>query len=338
MSLKEKPQVGGWDRFLAFSVAGVFLIVVIAYFFYGLQPSLAKEGPVTFKISKGESFRSIGARLSREELVRSISVFKMYALFTGKVQSFKPGVYTLGSNMSIPELVSILTAVGANEIVVTVPEGVTLKDTDRLLAKAGVIEESDLLKFRLSDLSDEYPFLMEASNLEGFLFPDTYRFEVGTPIELVVKRFLDNFEAKAWPILESRKNWYEDLRLASYLEREVPDFNDRAVVAGILLKRLKIGMPLQVDATLSYAKCNGRLLGCENIKVIRGDLTMSSPYNTYQRLGWTPTPIANPGQAAIKAAVSPQKSSYLFYLSAKTGETVFSKTLDEHNDNKFKYL
>ena len=98
-------------------------------------------------------------------------------------------------------------------------------------------------------------------------------------------------------------------------------------------------MPLQVDATLSYAKCGGLIVGCSGLGVTRSDLTAASPYNTYQRLGRTPTPISNPGQAAIQAATQPKASPYLYYLTtAKTKETLFSKTLDEHNLKRAQYL
>ncbi|MEK7077064.1 MAG: endolytic transglycosylase MltG, partial [Patescibacteria group bacterium] len=137
-------------------------------------------------------------------------------------------------------------------------------------------------------------------------------------------------QEKAWPVLRGKDDWYERLTLASYLEREVPEFQERRLVAGVLLKRERIGMPLQVDATLSYAKCNGALLKCPNVAVTRNDRSIASPYNTYERLHFTPTPIANPGESAIKAAASPEESPYLYYLSAKkTGETIFSRTLEE---------
>ena len=119
----------------------------------------------------------------------------------------------------------------------------------------------------------------------------------------------------------------------------MPNFEDRQVVAGILLKRLETGMPFQIDATLSYIKCDGKFLGCENIRVLRKDLELPSPYNTYERIGWTPTPISNPGEEAIRATLDPERTPYWYYLSAKeTGETIFSRTLDEHNENRFKYL
>mgnify|MGYP001588311823 FL=1 len=140
-------------------------------------------------------------------------------------------------------------------------------------------------------------------------------------------------------MLEGRENWYETLILASILEREVPEFEDRQIVAGILLKRIKNIMPLQVDATISYVKCGGAIRECENPRVGRNDLNLSSPYNTYQVLGWPPGPISNPGLPALQAALAPKTSGYLYYLSAaKTGATIFARTLEEHNLNRAKYL
>ncbi|OGG40687.1 hypothetical protein A3A21_00375 [Candidatus Jorgensenbacteria bacterium RIFCSPLOWO2_01_FULL_45_25b] len=323
-------------------MVGGFLVFVLAlgYFFYGLQPSFVeKEGPVSFGISKGESFRSIGARLSQEGLVRSISVFKVYALLTGSAQKFQPGMYELASTMSVPELVRALTSVGKNEVAVTIPEGYTLKDIEAVLSKQGVLEEGALSAFEFHRLILDYPFLEGAGSLEGFLFPDTYRFERGSSPDEIVRRFLDTFQAKAWVLLKEHQSWHDRLILASYLEREVPEFQDRRIVAGILLRRLQLGMPLQVDATISYAKCKGRFADCEGVRILRSDLTFVSPYNTYQRMGWTPTPISNPGEAAIKAALNSEKTKYLYYLSEReTGITHFSRTLEEHNSKRLKYL
>lgn len=326
-------------RFLTILGGALVLILAIAYFFYGLQPSFA-VGEVEFKISKGDSFKEISGRLSRTELIRSLSVFKIYAVLSGQAQKFKPGIYKLSGTMSVPQIVAAITHPGKNEVSVTIPEGSTLKDIDDILSAAGVIEKGALVDYPLKKVAMNFPFLSGVdSSLEGFLFPDTYRFELNSPVEEVLNRLLQTFQAKAWGLLSGNKNWYDLLILASYLEREVQEFDDRRIVAGILLKRLRAGIPLQVDATISYAKCGGALRGCEDIMVSRSDLALASPYNTYQRLGWTPTPIANPGLAAMKAAVTPKASPYFYYLSAKkTKETVFSKTLEEHNLNRAKYL
>lgn len=242
--------------------------------------------------------------------------------------------------MSVPQIVRILTEGGKNEVTVTIPEGTTLRDVDILLTAAGVLDgNSSIVDYPPSRLAPQYPFLSNVSSLEGFLFPDTYRFELGSAPEEVISTILDNFTLKAWPLLSGVKDWYNRLILASFLEKEVIDFNDRELVAGILLKRISLGMPLQVDATISYAKCGGGLKGCANPAVGTADLAIASPYNTYSHLGWTPTPIGNPGQLAVKAALTPRTSSYLYYLSSpKTKETLFSKTLEEHNAKRAKYL
>ncbi len=334
-----KKQGFATPRLLVLLGTTLFFILMVAYFFYGLQPSLASEEEIKFKILKGEGFRNIGARLSQERLIKSISVFKLYALISGNAQKFQPGIYDLGTTMSVPEIIDTLTTGGKDELSITIPEGSSLKDIESILASNGIIEPGTLENFSIKSVANDYPFLRSANSLEGFLFPDTYRFKLNSDTSLVVARFLDNFRVKAWEMLVDRKDWYNSLILASYLEREVIDFEDRQIVAGILIKRSKIGIPLQVDATVSYAKCDGRLKGCEGIIVSKKDLTLSSPYNTYQKLGFTPTPIANPGQVAIKAALTPRVSPYFYYLSAKnTKETVFSKTLEEHNLNRFKYL
>ena len=324
-------------------LSGLGLILVfilfIGYFFYGLQPTIASAPPVEFKIAKGEGLRSIGARLSQESLVKSITIFKLYSLLSGRAQKFQPGIYELSSSLSVPQIIEILTTSGKNEVTVTIPEGVTVNDIDKILERASVTKAGAITNYPIQSLIGKYNFLSEVDSLEGFLFPDTYRFRLDSEASDVIERMLSNFNLKAWPILAEKMNWYESLILASFLEREVPDFSERQIVSDILLRRLKKDMLLQVDATLSYAKCNGEFIDCPEILVLKSDLTSKSLYNTYQRLGWTPTPISNPGQAAIKAALTPKSNPYWYYLSAaKTKETIFSKTLEEHNLNRAKYL
>ena len=337
----EKPQLLFWRSplFLSVVFGGLIFVFGVAYFFYGLQP-ISSDGDIqTFQITRGERFAGIGARLSQGGLIKSISVFKMYSLVSGRAQRFQPGTYELDVSMSVPQIVRTLTTHGSNEVEITIPEGYTLRDIDSLLSEALVIDEGELIQTQVEDLVSGFPFLEGVDSLEGFLFPDTYRFERQSLVSQVLSRFLENFRDKAWLHLRDEEDWYDRLILASFLEREVPKFEDRRLVAGVLLKRLDLGMRLQVDATISYAKCNGTFFECEEGRVLREDLDISSPYNTYERRGWTPTPISSPGEEAVRAAVTPRKSSYLYYLSARdTGETIFSRTLDEHNTNRVKYL
>lgn len=317
----------------------LFCIIVIAYFFYSLQPNNISKTEREFKIAKGEGLREIGAHLSQESLVKSLTMFKVYALLIGKAQRFQPGAYMLSDTMSVPQIVNALTSKGRSDVLVTIPEGSTLADIDSILADAKITEKGAVKNFPTKNLASDYSFLNNISSLEGFLFPDSYYFELNSSPEKVVRRMLDVFSEKMWPLLSGEKDWYAKLILSSFLEREVPEFEDRQIVAGILLKRLSIKMPLQVDATISYAKCGGQIRGCNDVLVTRSDLHIASPYNTYERLGLTPTPISNPGESAIRAALLPEKSQYLYYLSSpKTKETLFSKTLEEHNIKRAKYL
>ncbi len=325
------------------------IIVFVAYFFYGLQPvqsvadtagSSATSTTVHFKIVKGEGFREIAADLSRQTLIRSISVFKLYALLSGKAQRFQPGVYDLGPTMSVPEFVGLFSHGGKNEAAVTIPEGSTLRDVSDILSAAGALADGQsLVGYAPSKVAGLYPYLASSTSLEGFLFPDTYRFPIGGSADDAVQILLNGFNTKAWPLLQNQPQWYDTLILASYLEREVPSFADRQTVAGILLRRIQIGIPLQVDSTVIYAKCNGDIRNCPNPQLSRADMTIASPYNTYQHLGFTPTPIGNPGQSAIQAAATPRQTSYLYYLTASgTKETLFSQTLEQQNQNRAKYL
>lgn len=342
-------------RFLFSLGACLILLIGTAYFFYGLQPLAAdfvrseepgtgggetREGTIVrFTIAKGEGFREIGGKLSQANLVRSLSVFKLYALLAGRAQKFQPGVYELSPAMSVPDIVTALTTGSQGDVLVTIPEGSSLKDIDAILSEVGVIRKGTLAALRPETFVLEFPALASLTSLEGLLFPDTYYFSVDVTAESVARRMLENFMRKGRPLIEEEDDWYEALILASLLEREVITFADRQVVAGVLLKRIRLGIPLQVDATVSYAKCAGNYRECESVQITRSDLQFPSPYNTYMRQGFPPTPIANPGVSTLRAAAEPVESPYLYYLSAAgTQETVFSKTLDEHNANRIKYL
>jgi len=173
--------------------------------------------------------------------------------------------------------------------------------------------------------------------------PDTYDFFAGADINSVVEVFLDNFQKKAEAagggLLFSGKQGsiLKIIILASILEKEVPDDSERRLVAGILNKRLSAGMPLQTDAVLVYENCGGRFLGCEKLE--RADYKTDSAYNVYTNRGLPPGPISNPTASAINSALNPEKSDYWYYLSnPRTKQTIFSATLDEHNENRAKYL
>lgn len=326
---------------ILFYIGGIFVffILFVAYFFNALQPTFAREGSVSFVIEKGQSFRDISAHLSQESLIKSIFAFKMYSFITGNAQKFKPGTYEFSCAMTVPEIVSSFIEGKATDVMVTIPEGLTMKDADSLLAEKGIIQKGSLVALSPKDFVGDFSFLKNLNSFEGFVFPDTYRFEKGTDPQVVLRTLLKNFEEKIWPLISVRSDWYETLITASLLEREVVTLEDKRVVAGIIKKRIEMNMPIQIDASIVYAKCNKQFLGCASLALQREDMSMISPYNTYIHKGLPPSPISNPGVESVTAALSPQKTKYLYYISrADTKQTIFSSTLDEHNKNIQTYL
>lgn len=221
---------------------------------------------------------------------------------------------------------------------VVVPEGYTVQQIDDLLYdKKIIIDRDSVASFDINLLRKEFWFLKDALGVEGYLFPDTYEFYLGSTPEVVVRKFLKNFNDKAAPLFFKRSDVYRKIILASLIEKEVKDEkNDRRLIASLIERREQAGMYLGIDAALCYAK-DRRGCGREGVRV--QDKKIDSAYNTYKNKGFPPTPIANPGRSAIAAALSPVSSSYWYYLSdPKTGGTIFSRTLDEHNNNIVKYL
>ena len=211
----------------------------------------------------------------------------------------------------------------AAKVTVRIKDGESVLEINKDLKSAGVF------------LNYELP-----SNVEGYLYPDTYEFFVPSGKEVVLQKFLDNFNSKAAPLFTGDYNLKDVLTVASLIEKEVPkNGDDREKVSGIIWKRLQGKMPLQIDATVCYAK-QLRLddyTGCYPLK--SSDFADSSLYNTYRHTGLPPGPIGNPESDAIYSALHPVSSPYWFFLSdPKTGKTIFAKTLDEQTRNIAKYL
>ncbi|MGA7624500.1 MAG: endolytic transglycosylase MltG [Candidatus Acidiferrales bacterium] len=223
---------------------------------------------------------------------------------------------------------------------VTLPEGWTMFDIAAELDREGVCTREDFLAATedASLISDLAP---EAHNLEGFLFPSTYQFTRHTTCQQTVKRMVQNFRA-VWESLNSpapatppvNLTPSQIVTLASLVERETPQKDERPLVAGVFYNRLKKGGTLQCDPTVAYAL---ELLG-HPVKIVHSkDLEIDSPYNTYKYPGLPPGPIANPGEASLRAALLPSQTDYLFFVANDNGGHFFSKTLAEHNRNVARY-
>jgi len=277
-----------------------------------------------FLVSEGEGLKQIATNLESTQLIKDKFWFLAYAVYKGWSGGMQAGEYNLSPTLNI---VQIAEKIARGEVIqqvikVTIPEGFTLKQADERLAGLGLIKEGELA---------------EKTELEGYLFPDTYEFTKRDKLEDIILKTKENFEQKVdedlkKEIEKQEKTIHEIVTMASLLEKEVAYYSEQRIVSGIFWKRIKENRPLQSCATLAYA------LGEDKWRYSIADTEIDSPYNTYQNLGLPIGPINNPGLLAIRAAVYPQRTEYYYFLSKPSGETVFSRTGEEHNENKRKYL
>lgn len=292
------------------------------------------------KIARGDGFLAIGNALASQGIVRSAPLFRLYVLARGWAGSLQPGEYTFSGQYTIPEVARKIVS-GPGDIVLTLPEGLTMYEIEDRLVKAELVSPGEFVTLAHSPdrFVDEFPFLaeLEAESLEGFFFPDTYRFDPRAGTKAIAGKMLAAFRDKVLRELEpqfreSPQSISNVVTMASMIEREAANPRDRRLISGILWKRLEHGMPLQVDATVIYAwkRLNPQWSLGTRTRLSLSDLKIDSPYNTYRVNGMPPGPIANPGLDAIRAALEPTESEYWYYLSPNDGTVRYSRTFEEH--------
>lgn len=325
-------------RFLIGAVPLIFICLIALFLYETYLPHASYTTAKKITISQGFGSRAIGALLKQEGVIRSKWAFVTYVSLRGEASSLKPGTYSF-TPLSIRRIASTLIRGDTDELSLTIPEGWNIIDIGRLLDAKGM-DGAAFIAFATSDTGRDEPPI---HGFEGYLFPDTYRVVKSAPIEDLIIKMRENLEKKFTPELHEavrlqNKTVFEIITMASLIENEVVSDEDRAIVSGILWKRLAIGMPLQVDATIAYIKKVQGIMNSTNGKISREDTKINSPYNTYRYRGLPAGPIGNPGLSAITSAVYPKSSPFLYYLSTPKGQTIFSKTLEEHNVAKAKYL
>ena len=335
--MKRNSLVKIMTLILAFGLAGTF------YLFINTPSSIIISQP--FSIAKGESIASISSRLKQENFIYSDLIFRFYLKMINKAQDIKAGYYFLPARASIKNIVQMIT----NNHVLTdgnflIKEGETLKEIEKNLQQKGILLSSQNLdQWQIKDFSSEHSALFQEitpdNSLEGYLFPDSYHFPQGLSSLEIIEAFLTNFEKKLNDdkLLEINNSYsfYENLIMASILEKEVQIEIDKRMVADILWRRLKENIPLQVDATICYAQ-NRSFIDCQ---LTEKAFKIDSQYNTYLYKGLPPSPICNPGLESIKAALNPLSNQSWFYLTdRKTGKTIYSKTYEDHLEMRQRYL
>lgn len=290
-------------------------------------PVSTRSHAVQLHVAEGESQDELATDLKAKGLIRNKDVFIYYLRYTGARSRLQAGDFVLDQKMSMAQITDALQHAHPNQVVIRFPEGYTLSLMAATFEKAGLGAAADYVSVA-SDPGWRYDFLKDrlpGASLEGFLFPDTYGVDRSATAHDVVKRQLDRFGEVFTPDLRAQalkrtQSIYDLLILASMVEREVNQDPDRAVVCGVYYNRLAAGMLLQVDATVLYGE------GKWNTQP---DTTIDSPYNTYLHKGLPPTPIANPGLAAINACINPQKTDYRYYFTDPKGATHFARTESE---------
>ena len=299
------------------------------YFIYaaatGGEAEQASVGPVKVEVVKGDTLSSVAEKLERAGVVDSAFMFKVEARLGGYGTEIKTGEYTFSPGEDSEEILKKLTAGEAvPTLAITVPEGLNLEQTAQEVAsQSGVSAAAFEEAARRTDYG--YGFLEDPAvkSTEGFLFPKQYEFEEGTSAPQMVTRMLEQYllETQTLDIsgAKDRLNLteYELVTVASLIEKEASNPEERPLVASVIYNRTREGMPLQIDATVLYA------LDRPKKELSLADLEIDSPYNTYENTGLPPGPICSPSRQSLEAATNPAQTDYLYYVLKANGEDHF---------------
>ncbi len=303
-------------------------------------PMAQSSQQVVFHIDAGELPLQISEDLYTQRLIRDRNAFDLYVRITGAGPKFEAGTFLLNRNMNMAQIIDALEHGRPDQLLVTIPEGFPLKFQAQYVEKSGLGTAADYLA-AANDPAVAAPFDFLSSRpaaadppLEGYLFPDTYLIDRSAGVKELVKAQLGQFGNIFSAALRDQITKPTPARpaesvesmviLASMVEREANKDSDRGNVCSVYYNRLKIGMPLGVDATLLYA------LGRLTPEPTYAELQLNSPYNTRNHVGLPPGPISNPGKAALLACINPPQTQYIFYFADRNGVTHF-----ETNENDF---
>lgn len=297
----------------------ILLVLLLAFFLYfSLKAPSTDTTKKAFVINQGESLLTIATRLKKYHFINNQYVFVAYSRLLGLNQKIQAGTFYLTTSQKLPDLIQKLAKGGSTDYWLKIIPGT-----------------------RLEEFSPSAEFTAAANGLEGQLFPDSYLIpQYYTPsqiLDLISKNF-DEKLLEASASSTTKLNNFQTLIMASLLEREAKTLSDKKIIAGILINRLNSKMPLQLDATVQYAKDSLTKPSDYWKPITKSDLSIVSPYNTYKNRGLPPSPICNPGLDSLYAAYHPTDSEYVYYLNDHNGQIHYAKNLAEHNANVAKYL
>ena len=342
-------QKGNKGLKAAIGIAVALCLIIALGFMWAMFGSassskVTKGQTVTVEIKEGSGTSDIAQSLSDAGIIGSPLMFRLQSRLNGSDGQYKAGVYKLTAGESLGKVMDVLKkGPEAVYVTVTIPEGKTVAQIGQILEKKAGISADEFVAYAQSaapEFAKKYPVLQGAYNnsLEGYLFPDTYRVAANATVKevaaMMVGRFNEVYSSLTIPAARAQKyNTNQLVTIASLVEREVSKASDRPLVASVIDNRLAQGMRLQFCSSVQFL-----LPGEEErtkIRLTNADISIDSPYNTYKNQGLPPGPIANPGKAALEAAIKPATSDYLYFqVIDKKGTTKFDKTAAAFNNTK----
>lgn len=307
------------------------LAPIFASFFLAIHFSIIFFSPysgedTTFTVKPGEGFSRVNGRLLNKKIISDARLFHYYAKYTDQMTKIKAGTYSITNGMHMGEVLDTLVN-GVPELTsVTIPEGKNMYEIGKILEENGITTYQEFLA-ECKDPENIKELGVDAPSVEGYLFPETYKFAKGTPAREVLRAMIRLFNNKTENLQFNRANMskHDVVILASIVEKETGAKVERPTIAGVYLNRLEKKMRLQADPTTIYGiweSYNG------NLK--KKHLLQKTDYNTYKMEGLPKGPIANPSLAAIKAVLDPEEHNYIYFVSKNDGTHVFTPTYKEH--------
>jgi UPF0755 protein len=307
-----------------------------AYTYYFLTPrDPSNIETVVFDTETARGLRQVARTLEEQGIIRSGLAFRMLARFEKKDTQIKAGEYALAPSMTPQQILDIMVRGDTIPRRATIREGMTISDISAIVEQAGIVDRASFEE-ALADPRLRQDLGIEAHSFEGYLFPETYNFRRNTHADQVIRAMYDQLHkhwTSEWDSQAARLGMskHQILTLASIVEKESGNFDEQPIIASVFHNRLKLNMRLQADPTVIYGIKNF------NGNITKRDLQTETPYNTYIIPGLPPGPIANPGFSAIKAALFPTDTRYLYFVGNGEGRHVFSENLDQHNDAVNRY-
>jgi len=317
----------------------IMAIVSIMYIKKSVTTPMSRiANPKIINIPKGSDLKTVSSILKRDGFIKDTMTFNLLAKYKSVEGNLKAGEYQLSLDMPPLQILNLILEGKVYQYPVTIPEGYNIFEIASLLSKKGLAERE---KFVLLAFNRDFieSLGIEANNLEGYIFPDTYHISKGMDESVIIKKMVDTFKKTVSDeILNNYQKTsltpHQIITLASLIEKETGNEKEKPIISAVFHNRFKKKMRLQCDPTIIYSLL---LEGLKKNKIIydgnirKEDLSIDSPYNTYRYAGLPPGPIANPGKSSIHAAMYPSASKYIYFVSKNDGSHHFSSTIEEHN-------